>query len=257
MYYEVHGAGDPVIFIRGLGSDSRGWAPQIPVFSQKYQVIVFDNRGAGLTDKPQTPYSTKLFAEDTLELMDRLEIEKAHFVGLSMGGAIAQLIGIHYPNRVKSLVLAATFAKMDTFGKNLLNFFKNLAMGGRRDYLVDGTLLWVYSHDFHEKRLVDLDRIKELMLTNPQPLYAYVRQNLACQEHDTLDQLSRITAPCLILVGKEDLLTPPEYSEILHKGIPQSELVVLERGGHGLFLEQTELVNQVILDFLAKHSSAS
>lgn len=251
MYYEVHGRGTPIVFIRGLGGDYRGWAPQIPVFSEKYRVVLFDNRGVGLTDKPQMPYSTKLFADDTIGLMDQLGIEKAHFVGLSMGGAIAQQIGIHYPNRIKSLVLAATFAKMNTFTRNLLSFFKKLAEEGRKDDLIENTLLWVYTPDFHEKRFVDLDRIKELMALNSQPPYAYVNQNLACQEHDTLNQLSQITAPCLILVGKEDILTPPTYSEILHKGIPHSKLVILERGGHGLFLEETETANQAVLDFLA------
>jgi pimeloyl-ACP methyl ester carboxylesterase len=199
------------------------------------------------------PYSTKLFADDTTGLMDQLGIKNAHFVGLSMGGAIVQQIAIHYPNRVRSLVLAATFAKLDAFGKHLLNFHKKIAEDGKREYLAESTLLWAYAHDFHEKRLADLNRIKELMLLNPQPLDAYIRQNLACQEHDTRDQLHKITAPCLILAGKEDILTPPTFSEILNKSIPHSELVILDHAGHGLFLEETEAANTVILDFLAEH----
>jgi len=108
IYYEVHGQGDPLVLIMGLRRNVEWWFRQIPALSEHFQVIAFDNRGAGRSDKPVTEYSIPLFADDTAGLMDALDISKAQILGISMGGYIAQELALNYPEKVKSLVLGCT-----------------------------------------------------------------------------------------------------------------------------------------------------
>ena len=129
MYYEVHGTGTPLVHIGGLAGDARAWARQIQHLSKHYQVICFDNRGTGRTSCPDMPYSTKLFAEDTVGLMDALGVDRAHIYGISMGGCIVQEIAINHPRRVLSLIINCSFAKFDRFGaritENIMNVYKS------------------------------------------------------------------------------------------------------------------------------------
>ena len=108
LYYEVHGQGDPLVLIMGLRRNVEWWYRQIPALSEKFQVIAFDNRGAGRSDKPAMEYSIRLFADDTAGLMDALDISEARILGISMGGYIAQELALNYPTKVNSLVLGCT-----------------------------------------------------------------------------------------------------------------------------------------------------
>ena len=108
LYYEIHGEGYPMVLIRGLGSNADHWYTQTPVFSSRYRVVSFDNRGIGRSDKPNEPYTISMMADDTVGLMDALGISRAHILALSMGGMIAQEIALKYPEKVESLVLACT-----------------------------------------------------------------------------------------------------------------------------------------------------
>jgi len=108
LYYEMHGQGEPLVLIMGLGASTRGWDMQIPTFSREFQVVAFDNRGSGRSDKPDSSYSIRLFADDTAGLMDALGIASAHVYGQSMGGLIAQELALSYPQRVRTLVLGST-----------------------------------------------------------------------------------------------------------------------------------------------------
>ncbi len=112
--YESHGTGEPVVLIGGLGSHLQSWATQIPLYSEHFKVIAFDNRGMGMSDKPDIEYSIEMMADDTIALLDSLNISKASFVGKSMGGMIAQWMGIKYPQRVNKLVMGCTSAYRGT-----------------------------------------------------------------------------------------------------------------------------------------------
>jgi len=130
MYYEIHGEGEPLLLTAGGGMGLAGWARQTPEFSEKYRVIVFDNRGAGRTDAPDTPYSIEMMADDTAGLLDALGIEKAHILGLSMGGMIAQEFALKYPQRVKSLILATTTASPYPWAKHIIDTWARMAQEG-------------------------------------------------------------------------------------------------------------------------------
>lgn len=254
MYYEVHGEGEPLLLIAGLGGNLTGWIFQTLEFSNKYRVIVFDNRGVGRTDAPDVPYATGMMADDTAGLLDVLGIERAHILGLSMGGFIAQELAFKYPRRVKSLILATTAASPHSSNKHLLYTWGRMAQEGVSvETRLREQLPWIFTDKFFENtELVQM--AINTMLANPhqQPAYAYARQVTACVEHDTRDRLGQITAPTLVLVGKEDILLPIQMSEELAAGIPNAELVVLEGGGHGFLVEIADRFNQAVMDFLAK-----
>ena len=252
MYYEVHGEGEPLLLIMGLGSDLTSWIFQIPEFSKKYQVIAFDNRGVGRTDAPDVPYSTAMMADDTTGLLDALGIEKAHVLGLSMGGFIAQELALKYPQRVKSLVLAATAAGPYSWATHVLGIRIRLAQEGvKQETLITLRLSWLFTDKFFDNPEI-VRTVTDIMLANPypQPVHGYTRQFAAANEHDTRDRIGQITAPTLVLVGKEDMLLPVKMSEDLAAGIPNSELVVLEGGGHGFLVEIAGRFNQAVMDFL-------
>ena len=120
IYYETRGGGDPVVLIGGLGSTLESWSVQVPLYSERFRVITFDNRGSGRSDKPDHPYTIEQMADDVAGLLDFLEIPKAHFVGKSMGGMVAQWLGIKYPERVDRLVMGCTSASRDEVGNLIL-----------------------------------------------------------------------------------------------------------------------------------------
>ena len=254
MYYEVHGKGEPLLLIMGLGSDLTGWMFQIPEFSKKYQVIVFDNRGVGRTDAPDKPYSIKMMADDTVRLMDALGINRAHILGLSMGGIIAQELAIKYPERVKSLVLAATEAGKYNFRDHTVGAWaaaKTEGVSPRTFFRL--VLPFIFTDKFFENSGI-VEMALDTMAATPylQPAHAFAHQVTAGAEHNARGRLSQIAAPTLVLVGKEDILLPVKLSEELATGIPKAKLVVLEGGGHGFNIEISDKFNQAVLDFLAQ-----
>jgi pimeloyl-ACP methyl ester carboxylesterase len=128
--YKVRGEEEHLILISGYGTDqTAGWLFQTPAFKKHYRVITFDNRGAGKTDKPSGAYSIKMMADDTVGLMDYLGIEESHILGISMGGMIAQVIAINYPERINKLILASTFARMDESSGFSAEFYKLIGLG--------------------------------------------------------------------------------------------------------------------------------
>jgi pimeloyl-ACP methyl ester carboxylesterase len=254
MYYEVHGEGEPLLLIIGWGSDLTAWMFQTPEFSKKYQVIVFDNRGIGRTDAPDMAYSTEMMADDTVGLMNALSIEETHILGHSMGGLIAQYLAFKYPKRVRSLILADTAASPHSLFKHVANAWVRMTQEGiNQETFVRNQLPWLYTDKFFEDPK-QVQTMINTMLANPypQPAYAYARQASAAIEHDTRDRIGHITAPTLVLVGKEDILCPVKLSEELTAGIPNAELVVLEGGGHVSCWEIPDNFNQAVLEFLAE-----
>src|SRR5260370_13298422 len=121
MFYVEAGAGDPVVLIMGFGGDHTAWAFQLRPFAERYRVIARDNRGAGQPDQPDTPCTIALMADDTVGLLDRLGVERAHIVGVSMGGMIAQELALRAPRRVRSLQPHATLPRQDPYIRALLD----------------------------------------------------------------------------------------------------------------------------------------
>jgi pimeloyl-ACP methyl ester carboxylesterase len=257
IYYEWHGDGEPLVLIMGLGQDSRLWRWQIEAYSKEFRCLAFDNRGAGQTDKPKGPYSIRQLAEDAAGLMDALGLEKAHIVGASMGGAIAQELAINYTHKIKSLSLHATFPKADNYFKQTLDNFLTFRRKLTPEEFGPALGSWIFTSHFFNERESELIALRKWMLANPYPMpeEPFAWQIAACKEHDTVDRLGKITSPTLITVGDRDILTPLHFAQLLAKKIPHARLAVLPDSGHGLNLEHPDLFNQITLDFLRSQKS--
>jgi 3-oxoadipate enol-lactonase len=256
MHYEDYGKGEPLLLIAGWGTDLTSWQFQIPEFSTKYRVIAFDNRGAGRTDAPDRPYSMRMMADDAVGLLDALGIGGAHVLGISMGGCIAQEIAIKCPERTRSLILAATTAspgKCPLLMHTLAAWTAAMEEGVSPKTLARMQLPFVVtSRFFDQPEMIAL--WVDTVAANPcQPrAYACRRQTDASAEQDSRAQLNRITAPTLILAGKEDIMLPVRQSEELAAAIPGARLVVLDGGAHGFSIEISDRFNRAVLEFLAE-----
>ncbi|MEO6029340.1 MAG: alpha/beta fold hydrolase, partial [Candidatus Binatia bacterium] len=265
LFYEEHGNGDPLLLVMGLAADSTAWLFQLPAFSERYRTIVFDNRGVGRSSKPVGPYTIRQMADDAAGLLAALGIDRAHVVGVSMGGMIAQELALQHPERVRSLVLACTYPEPDEEVR--LGRASSMAqLGGTVDasgaasidmatldpMMIFSTLLpKVFSPTFLQNQLPTLMQLFGGALQWGFSIEAIMAQVDAVMSHQTTDRLRHVTAPTLVLTGDADLLIPPANSDVIAKEIPGAQLVKIPGGTHGFNFETPDLFNKAVLDFLA------
>ncbi|OGO01735.1 MAG: hypothetical protein A2Y72_02905 [Chloroflexi bacterium RBG_13_53_26] len=255
IHYEMYGHGEPLVLIMGLGGGSSMWWQQVAFFAPEYQVITYDSRGVGDSDKPDMPYSMHMLAEDAAGLLEKLGICSTHVYGVSMGGMVAQELALGYPSLVTSLTLGATTcggAHMVAASEETLQRLFSI-MTLPVDEAVKVSTSATFSAAFIERHP---EKIREWLIKGaespPTPL-GFKRQAEAATGFDTYDRLAQIAAPTLILAGTRDDLIPVENSRILASRIPNAELVLFEGAGHGYLWEAEEQANRVIRDFLRRH----
>lgn len=251
MYYEIHGEGIPLVLIMGLRRNIEWWYCQIPELSKHFQVIAFDNRGAGRSDKPEMEYSIRLFADDTAGLMEALGIESAHILGVSMGGYIAQELAINYPGKVKSLVLGCTSCG----GKRVVRMSEEKMKkftaneGLTPEEILRKDMDIIFSDSFIADNPDRIKKHTEISLRYYQPPEAFLRQFAACLKHDTEERLGGIKVPVLITTGDDDPLVPPQNSFLLKELLPAAELYIFPHLRHGFFMEEPIKFNRKIIEF--------
>jgi 3-oxoadipate enol-lactonase len=247
--YETAGSGDPLLMIMGFLADSRMWVLQTPAFAEHFTCITFDNRGVGMSSRPPGPYSMEQMAADAIAVMDDAGIDRAHVLGISMGGAIAQHVALKVPERIRSLVLAATWCQPNQWLDRLGEIGGTVAQKLGADAFGRSVLLWLFTPRLviHQPDVVST--IEQMMLAFEPPAESFVNQFAAVKEHDTREQLRSITAPTLVLGAKRDFMVPPELAEMIAQEIPGSRFEMLD-GGHGFSAENAIEFNRVILEFL-------
>lgn len=252
LYYQDSGEGHPVVLISGLGSQLQSWATQVPIYSKHFRVIVFDNRGSGKSDKPEERYSTADMADDTAELMSELGIESAHIVGKSMGGMIGQWLAINHPHRVKKLVMGCSSASRDEVGNQILRMGRDIAtnIGTQAVWLM--SLYLGYNREYIEENLGTIQEAMTTVTDNPESLQGYIGQSYACEGHNTLDLLNKISSPSLVMLGETDLIASPKRSRVLAEEIPDAVLKIFNGVGHGFWRERQKEVDELVLDFLLR-----
>ena len=252
IYYELHGSGEPLVLISGFTEDNSSWEVVIDRFAERFQVLVFDNRGAGRTNTPNEPFTVKDMAQDTISLMKALDISKAHVLGHSMGGAIAQEMALIKPECVDRLVLASTSACFDTLAMFVINVGEKLVdTGAPFEVLLENAFPWLFSASF----LTDKENVAKAMkrkLENPYPqtLEGYKNQIKACSQHETLERVAKISSPTLVLTTEKDLLVSPDDSSVLAERIPEASLKILPKMGHMLQFENPALFCDEVTSFL-------
>jgi 3-oxoadipate enol-lactonase len=244
LHFVSQGAGPPILLLGGKTSSiDSAWWRYLPVLSGSMRVLAMDNRGAGKSEKPDHPYTTELMAGDAVAVLDAASERSAHWLGISLGGMVAQQAALMHPQRMRSLILCATHCggresvlPLDDAEKKVLehNRFQRLAH--------------LYAPSFlraHEDWVAE-----DVAHFGKMPLYAIHRQDQAVRGHMTCDRLGEISLAVLILHGRQDRLVPVERAEELHRLLANSRLRILDPAGHQVHSEQIESVRQAVLDFV-------
>ncbi len=256
IYYEVHGRGQPVVFLSETACDGEVWKIyQVPEFSKDHQVVIHDYRGTGQSSKPSIDYTTRMFCDDLVALLDHLEVENAIVIGHSMGGRVAQLLALDHPHKVKKLILASTGAHYPLTKGLPLKICKEMIEWGYEKYERDHSILVGFTDEFARQYPERVEHYLKVRMANLCPVEFYLRHLIARQSHDTSGRLKDIKAPTLILVGADDRNMTSEINhrmsaEILANGIPNSKLVVLENERHSYFFVNPDNTHKIIRDFI-------
>jgi 3-oxoadipate enol-lactonase len=257
LFYEIHGDGPPLVLVMGIGYDSSLWTlQQVPALSTRFRVVLLDNRDAGRSSRADRPYTIADMADDVAGLLEALDIHRTHLLGLSMGSMIGMEFALRHGHRLDRLVLAgpgAAPARSAVDPISIWNWVKANDPSG--DVFGGQQLTWLFSSAFLRNQQA-VQETRALLASNPNPIdpEAYDRQAQAYLRFDALARLGGIEAPTLVVVGEQDLLTPPWIAREVAGGITGARLEIVTGDGssHVVPLERPDDFNQLVMNFLAE-----
>jgi 3-oxoadipate enol-lactonase len=250
LAYTDVGLGQPVVLLHGYPFNRSLWSEQVSALSNSYRVITPDLRGLGESEASQGPATMNRMAQDVAALLDHLEISRAVIGGLSMGGYVALAFYKQFPSRVRALILADTRAQADTEeGKQTRFQQAEKALAEGMASIADSMLPKLLTPETVSKRPELVKRVRDMMLKTKPEGAAGALLGMAEREDQT-PLLSQISCPTLILVGRDDPITPVADSEKMHREIAGSRLVVIENAAHISNLERTDQFNEESMRFL-------
>jgi 3-oxoadipate enol-lactonase len=238
LYHETYSPadGEPLLLLEGLGGDIPGWRRNIPRLAEELLVVAYDFRGNGRSDPPQGPVTMETFVDDTVGLLDHLGIDSAHAYGQSFGGMVAQEMALSHPERVRSLILAATHPG------------RRHAVPVEETVPKDRPWLALYSPGFAEAHPAHVE--EDLRAGTPQDPGAARTQWEAMRDFDAWDRLPSLRVPTLVMHGTEDRTISADNARLLAGRIPGARLHLLERAGHVYHSERPEEADAAVLDFI-------
>jgi len=251
LAHSDEGQGSPVVFLHAFPLNRRMWAPQVTALQDQYRVITIDLRGHGESEAPMWRYTLDLFADDITALLDHLDIPRATFVGLSMGGYILFALYRRYPERVRALVLADTRAAADTpEGKATRFSMAQVAYKRGSAAIADLMLPKLLSPDGMKQHTSLVTTLRDI-ITNNQPS-GIIGDLMAMEERpDSTPLLHTISVPTLVVVGEHDSPSPPAEMKGMAEFIPEATFEIIPEAGHVSNLENPEAFNRALLRFLA------
>jgi pimeloyl-ACP methyl ester carboxylesterase len=253
LYHEVHGQGPNLVLIEGIGFYTWMWYRQVPAFAPLFRTLIYDNRGVGRSDKPPGPYNHIQNADDLASLLDHLDWDRTHVVGVSMGGYIAQEFALKYPGRLNRLVLAVTAfggPNMVPVSREALAYLLPGPEVSPEDHIRGGTAFAYGDPTWPDRNREEFEQIIRWRLELQQPAEAKVAQAMAAQTFNTEDRLGEIAAPTLVITASRDRIVSPRNAELLAARIPHARLDIIEGAGHHVFYEAAERFNRDIIAFL-------
>ncbi len=258
LHYHVTGrrSAPPTLFIQGLGADKHGWDFQRFGLGWALRAIALDNRGAGRSDKPHGSYSLEQMAEDAIAVLDDAGVETAHVVGASMGGAIAQIVALRFPERVRSLTLTCTSCRNHAWRRQLLGGWGSTARQSGMGSMTKEAARWVIGPRSFRRLLPAIGWLGPLAFGRPTHAFGNQVDAILAADDGLSDELRAIQVPTLVVVGNQDILTPRGDSEELAELIPTAELVVISGAAHGLMIEHASTYNRILLDFIQRAEAA-
>lgn len=238
--------GHVVMMANSLMSNYSMWDWNVPALTDRYRVLRYDKRGHGGSQTTPGPYSISQLADDAIALMDALKIDKVHFIGLSMGGMIGQQLGARYPERVYSLSLCDTASEMPP--RSLWEDRFAIARKEGIPGLVDGTIQRWFTAPFVERAPQDIEKVRKMILGTG--VEGYIGCASAVRDMAQTTMLLKIKAPTLILTGRQDPACTVEQATVLNRMIDGSKLVLIEEAAHLSNIEQPEVFNKTIREFI-------
>ncbi len=258
LYYETHGSEGPhLMLICGLGSHVDTWDLElVDALSRDTRLILFDNRGAGRSDKPDTEYSMRMFADDAANLLEALGVDRAFILGASMGGMIAQEFALRHPDKTAGLILCCTAPGGSEMIPPEPEVLEKLAEvdGLTPEEIARKNRPLSFTQEFIENNWDWLEEKMRREIPYTAPAFSFKRQMAAAMRHNTYGRLPEISPSTLVMTGTEDILIPPENSEIIAARVPGAALKRYENTAHAFMTEARDAVVRDILDFVRQHS---
>lgn len=262
--FEIRGQGVPIVLVAGTGYPGATWPPGfLDPLARRHRVLVFDHRGTGATPTSAERFSTRVFARDALGLMDALDLEAAHVLGHSMGGRVAQWMALDRPERVRSLILAATGPGQYRDDRPVtrgipLRAATELIEQGYERYMREHIEATFFTPEFARERPDIVRWLVDAFWQNRPDVESYLRHIVARQEHQTADRLAEIAIPALVLIGDRDTQAMgtgvhTEQSDFLMTHLPNATKRVIEGAAHGYFWQLPERTAEIVLDWTAGH----
>lgn len=254
IHYEVTGrtGATPVLMIQGLGASKNAWNLQRIAMATRFRSISLDNRGAGRSDKPTQPFTLEQMADDAIAVLDAAGVETAHVVGASMGGVISQIIAVKYPHRVRSLTLVCTACRNHPWRQELLQTWAHTAEQKGMIEVGKEAAQWVMSPRSFRRLVPAFTWMGPLAALRPRRSFVSQIRAILDTRENLVDELSSITAPTMVIVGNQDILTPRGDSEEIAERVPDAELVVISGAAHGLMMEHSTTFNKILIEFLQR-----
>ena len=252
LYYELHGSGDDVVVLNnGIIASTATWFNQLPALSPEFQVLLYDMRGQGQSQKwragdPDFTWDTH--ADDLAALMDALEIEAAHIGGISYGGELTMVFAHKYPDRCRKLVIADSVSQVEPQLQAIADSWARVAALGDHELFYRVTWYWNFSEAFFNKQYEFL--LSRIDAAQALDLPSVVRLCRCFLSLNITRELESIGQPACVIVGERDMLKPVHFSETIAERIPNAELHILPGAGHASFWEASDEFNRVTLDFL-------
>lgn len=247
--FEKPGSGPPVLLLTGLGGVGRAWGGLIERFAENHTTIVPDHRGTGSSSKPRSGYTIEALATDMSGLVRHLDLGPVHVVGSSTGGAIGQVMAIDHPDTVASVTLVDSWAGPDPYFLNQFEVRKSILLDQGVPAYTRASSLFLFAPSFAAKHPEVVESWIAKALSSPGDPEIMSQRIDMIMAHDQRDRLSRIMVPTLVMVGDEDICTPPFASRELAESIPGARFEVLP-GGHLIYLEQPEMFAGTVARFL-------
>lgn len=254
LYCETHGEGEPLVLIPGFGVGMWIWFKQVAALAPDFRIITFDPRGIARSDGGDDFVSMRMLAEDVAELLRSLKIEKAHVVGASFGGFVAQEFALAHPEMTDALVLCCTSyggpGHVPPSAETLaaLASTKGLNTAER----VRENLLLAFSPRYIAAEPEEIERVIALREANFVPEHVYLHQLQAAVAFDAAERVHQITAHTLVITGDADTIVPMQNSQNLAAHIPRAELRVIAGGSHTFFIEKADEFNRAVTEFIKK-----
>jgi len=240
-----------IIFIHGFPFNKSMWNLQVESLLDYYRVITYDIRGFGNSDTGNEDFTIELFVKDLVSLMDALKIDKTFLCGLSMGGYIALNAIENYAGRFNALILSDTHCIADTpeAKEKRMKTIENIRKYGVEKY-ADESIKLFFALDSIAERVEEIASVREMIVKTSEKSLCNTLRALSLRK-ETCSKLKDINVPVLIMVGKEDKITPPAAAQLMHEKINDSSLKIIERAGHLSNLENPEEFNDQLKKFVA------